>query len=97
MLVSDLLESTPTMTQNCFLLCGQLLPVFLSYIEMFWKRQPSDFLLFLLVLVGETGENVIGMALTGKRIVLQLLFVFAFRIPFPLESGSLQNVVSTKK
>lgn len=70
MLGSDPLGSTSTKTQNCFLLCGQLFPVFLSYTEVFWKRQPSDLLLFLLVLVGETGENVIGMALTGKRIVL---------------------------
>lgn len=72
------------MTQNCLLLCGQLLPVFFSHIEVFWKRQPSDFLLFLLVLVGETGENVIGMALTEKRIVIQLLFVFALRILLPM-------------
>lgn len=50
---------------------------------MFWKRQPSDLLLFLLILVGETGENVIGMPLTGKIIVLQTLFVFAVRILFP--------------
>ena len=60
MLEAEPLGSIPTMTQNYFLLFGELWPVFLTYTEMFWKRNPSDFLLFLLALIGETEERALG-------------------------------------
>jgi len=48
-------------TQNNFLLFGDLWPIFLFYTEMFWKRHRSDFLQFLLALTGETEENALGV------------------------------------
>lgn len=60
MLETEPLGSVPTLTQNSFVLFGELWPVFLSYTEMFWKRDPSD-VLFLFALIGEKEEHALGI------------------------------------
>lgn len=60
MLETEPLWSVPTLTQNSFVLFGELWPVFLSYTEMFWKRDPSD-VLFLFALIWEKEEHALGI------------------------------------
>lgn len=61
MLEAEPLGSIPAMTENLFLLSGELWPILPFYTEMFWEGDSSDVLLVLISLTGETEENARGV------------------------------------